>query len=101
MRTILRRYWWLAGLAIAAVVVIVLAPLASSDPDGLEYVAERHGFLESAQDVAYSFMPDYTIPGLDDPVLSTILSGLVGVAIVFLVMVALGRVLRRRRHDPA
>ena len=28
------RAWWLVGLAIAALVVIVLAPLASSDPDG-------------------------------------------------------------------
>ena len=35
----LRRYWWLVGLGIAAIVVIVLAPLASSDPDGLESVA--------------------------------------------------------------
>ena len=28
--------WWLVGLAIAILVVVVLAPLASPDPDGLE-----------------------------------------------------------------
>src|SRR5207253_1608486 len=42
------RLWWLAGLAIAALVVVILAPLASSDPDGLERVAQDHGFLASA-----------------------------------------------------
>ena len=34
------------GIAIAALVVIVLAPLASPDPDGLERVAEDKGFLD-------------------------------------------------------
>ena len=29
-------YWWVGGLAIAALIVIVLAPLASADPDGLD-----------------------------------------------------------------
>jgi hypothetical protein len=93
----LRRYWWAAGLGIAALVVVVLAPLASSDPDGLEWVAGEHGFLANAHDALYSIVPDYTFPGVDDPVISTILAGLVGVVIVFLVMVGLGRLLRRRR----
>ncbi|MFN2419307.1 MAG: PDGLE domain-containing protein, partial [Candidatus Limnocylindria bacterium] len=35
----LPRWWWLAGLAVAALVVVILAPLASGDPDGLERVA--------------------------------------------------------------
>lgn len=92
----LKRYWWAAGLGIAALVVIVLAPLASADPDGLEAVAEEHAFIETAQDALYSIIPDYTVPGIDDPVLSTIVAGLVGITIVFLVMVGLGRLLRRR-----
>ena len=45
------RRWWAIGVAIAALVVIVLAPLASSDPDGLERVAEDQGFLERAQNL--------------------------------------------------
>jgi hypothetical protein len=93
----LKRSWWVAGLAIAALVVIVLAPLASGDPDGLEWVAGEHGFLDTAQDAAYSIIPDYTFPGVDDPVLSTILAGLVGIVVVFLLMVGLGYLLRRRR----
>jgi hypothetical protein len=93
----LRRRWWVPGLAIAALVVIVLAPLASPDPDGLERVGEDVGFLERAQDAVYSILPDYTFPGVEDPAVSTILSGLIGVVIVFALMVGLGLLLRRRR----
>ena len=71
--------------------MIVLAPLASPDPDGLERVAGDHGFLGTAQDALYSILPDYTIPGVDGN-LSTILAGLIGVVIVFGLMV-----LRRAR----
>lgn len=91
------RRWWIVGLAIAALIVIVLAPLASSDPDGLERVAADHGFLGSARDALYSIIPDYTIPGIGGN-LSTILAGLIGVAIVFVLMVLLGRFLSRPRE---
>jgi hypothetical protein len=95
------RGWWLAGLAISALVVIILAPLASPDPDGLERVAEDRGFIGRAQDALVPILPDYSIPGIEDPFLSTVLSGLIGVAVVFLVMVLLGRFLARRRPtDP-
>ena len=90
--------WWLVGLAIAVLVVVVLAPLASPDPDGLERVGEDVGFLDAARDALYSILPDYTVPGIDEPTVSTIVSGLIGIAIVFLVMLGLGALLRRRRH---
>ena len=93
----LRRHWWIAGLAVAALVVIVLAPIASPDPDGLERVGEDVGFLERAQGAVFSVIPDYAMPGIEDPRLSTIVAGLVGVALVFLLTVGLGRLLRRRR----
>jgi hypothetical protein len=92
----LGRYWWLAGLGIAALVVIVLAPLASPDLDGLERVAEDQGFLEAARDALYSILPDYAVPGVEGNV-STVLAGLIGVVIVFALMIVLGRVLARRR----
>ncbi len=93
----LRRYWWAFGLAIAALVVIVLAPLASSDPDGLERVAKDNGFLGTAHDAVSSILPDYTVPGIGGN-LSTILAGLIGVLVVFGLMMLLGRVLARRRR---
>jgi PDGLE domain-containing protein len=90
------RYWWVVGLAIAALIVVGLAPLASADPDGLERVAGDQGFLQSARDAIYSIIPDYNLPGVDGN-LSTILAGLIGIVIVFGVMVLVGRLLARRR----
>ncbi len=93
----LGRWWWVAGIAIAALIVIVLAPLASPDPDGLERVATDTGFIGQARNFISGFFSGYEIPGISDPRLSTILSGLLGVAIVLGVMFVVGRVLARRR----
>lgn len=90
--------WWLAGLAISALVVILLAPMASPDPDGLERVAEDAGFLERAQAAIYQVLPAYAVPGVDNATLSTVIAGLIGVAVVFGLMWLLGRLLVRR--DP-
>lgn len=92
-----RRFWWIIGVVVAAIVVVVFAPLASGDPDGLMWVAGEHGFLETAQDAIYEIIPGYSFPGVEDPTLSKVLAGLVGVVIVFLAMVGLGWLLRRRR----
>jgi cobalt/nickel transport system permease protein len=93
-----RRRWWLAGLAIAGLVVVLLAPLASPHPDGLERVASDAGFLAQAQDALYAILPDYTLPGLDDPAASTIAAGLIGIVVVFALMWGLGTLLARRRR---
>lgn len=91
------RRWWIAGLAIAVLVVVLLAPLASPDPDGLERVAEDQGFIDRAENLVGGLLSDYAIPGIDDPVVSTVVSGLLGLAIVVLAIVVLGRLLARRR----
>jgi hypothetical protein len=93
------RWWWVVGLGIAALVVIILAPLASPDPDGLERVATDKGFLAQAQAALYSIFPDYTIPGINDPTVTTILSGLIGLLIVFAAVWGLGRLLARRSSN--
>jgi cobalt/nickel transport system permease protein len=72
---------WIGGLAIAALLA-VLSPLASAHPDGLEWVAEQQNFLSIAQGPLYELLPDYTIPGISNEAISTILAGLVGLAIV-------------------
>jgi len=95
----IRRYWWVAGLLIAALVVVVLAPLASPDPDGLERVAIDKGFIEQGQGPAYELLPDYSVPFLGDGTLSLMVAGLVGVIILFGAMWLLGRVLSRRAHS--
>jgi ABC-type Fe3+ transport system permease subunit len=93
----LGRWWWAVGLVIAAALVVILAPLASSDPDGLERVATDAGFIERAQNFFSGLLSGYKIPGIDDPVVSTILSGLLGIAIVVALVFVLGRVVARRR----
>jgi hypothetical protein len=93
---LIARYWWVAGLAIAAVVAILASAFASGDPDGLDSVAIEQGFDEAGQEPGFEILPDYTIPGVDGTV-STIIAGVVGIAIVFALMLLLGRLLARRR----
>lgn len=91
-----RLLWPVAGLGLAALVVIVLAPLASSDPDGLERVADDVGFIDRAQDAAYQLLTDYVVPGIEGNA-STVLAGLIGLAIVVPIMLGVGRLLARPR----
>lgn len=85
------------GLLIALLLAI-LSPLASSHPDGLEWVAEQKGFLDTAQGPLYEIIPDYVFPGIPNEVLATILAGLVGTLIVFGVFLLSGRLSRRRQE---
>jgi len=73
----------LIGGSVIAVILAILSPLASRHPDGLEWVAEQKGFLETAKEALYNIMPDYTVPGISDPTLSTIAAGILGAIIVF------------------
>ncbi|MCC7364230.1 MAG: PDGLE domain-containing protein [Dehalococcoidia bacterium] len=93
-----RRYRWaIIGLVIAAACVVILAPAASEDPDGLDRVSEDKGFAQEGQDSGYEILPDYSIPGVDNEWVSVVLSGLVGVAIVFAVILVLGFLLQQTR----
>lgn len=68
------------GLALA---LAIASPLASSHPDGLEWVAEQKGFLGSAQGPLYQIVPDYVLPGVSNQALATILAGILGTLLVF------------------
>lgn len=85
---------WIGGLLVA-VALAVISPLASAHPDGLEWVAEQQNFLSLARGPLYELLPDYTIPGISNAAVSTILAGVVGLAIV--AGVAYLMTLRRRR----
>lgn len=75
------RVIWVGGLALA-LLLAVLSPLASTHPDGLEWVAEQHGFLEAARGPFYALIPDYVFPGISNEALATILAGILGVLLV-------------------
>jgi len=94
-RPSLQRRWWLLGLAVAVIVVVLAAAFASPDPDGLERVAEDHGFLDRAEAALFEVIPDYAMPGIDDPILATIAAGILGLLVVFAVVAGLGRLLQR------
>ncbi len=85
-----------AGLALALLVVVVLAPRASSDPDGLERVAADEGFAERARDAPFELLSDYRVPGVEGETASTILAGAIGVAAVAAVTLLAARALRAR-----
>jgi hypothetical protein len=97
-RGLLSRFWWVVGLAIAGLVAVLAALFASGDPDGLDSVAIEQGFESAAEDPGLQVLPGYAIPGLDGPA-STIVAGVVGIAVIFALVFVLGRVLARRRKD--
>ena len=77
--------WWIAGYFIA-VAVTLIAPLASGSPDGLERVAEDQGFIDTARDAPYTVIADYVFPGIQSEALATILGGVIGVTILYLLL---------------
>jgi cobalt/nickel transport system permease protein len=87
---------WIIGGFIAALVVVLLSPLASANPDGLERVAEDLGFLDRGQGPPFGVIPDYSIPFLGETPLSTIVAGAVGLLIVAALALVIGRALNRR-----
>jgi cobalt/nickel transport system permease protein len=84
------RNWVYVG-GIISLIVVFLSPLASADPDGLERVAENLGFIGVGQSAPFEIIPDYALPFLGETALSTILAGVVGIVVVGLVMVLVGR----------
>jgi cobalt/nickel transport system permease protein len=88
---------WVGGLFLAALLA-VLSPLASSHPDGLEWVAGQKGFLKAARAPLYHLIPDYVFPGISNDFLASILAGIFGILLVL--GVALGvAFLRRKKGD--
>ena len=89
------RGWILAGILVSLFAVL-LSPLASASPDGLERVAEDMGFLQIGQAAPYQILPDYTIPFLGETALSTIVAGAVGALVLLGLMIVIGKSLRRK-----
>jgi cobalt/nickel transport system permease protein len=87
--------WVVAGVLIALFVVL-LSPLASASPDGLERVAKNMGFLQIGQSAPYQIIPDYTIPFLGATPLSTIVAGAIGVLVVLAIVFLAGRSLQKK-----
>jgi cobalt/nickel transport system permease protein len=87
-----------AGGLVLALALAVLSPIASSNPDGLEWVAAQQNFLGQAQGPQFNIFQDYTFPGINSPALATIIAGVLGTLIVF--GVALVVAYSRKRRQP-
>jgi len=85
---------WVLGGSLATLGLLLLAPFASADPDGLMRVAGEIGFLGRASDAPFRLLTDYTIPLLGQSQLSTVLAGAIGALAVGIVAVGVGRWLR-------
>jgi cobalt/nickel transport system permease protein len=88
---------WVAVGLIIALIVATFSFTASSDPDGLERVAEDLGFLGMTLEPVYKLLPDYTIPFIENEMVSGIFAIIVGTLVVFgLVYIAI-RLLRQQK----
>jgi len=81
----------------AVALVVFIAPFASKSPDGLEKVAADKGFIEKEETAVFSApLADYFFPYIKDKRLSTALSGVVGVVIIFGAISFFGRIFKRK-----
>ncbi len=87
----------IVSLLVCVLVVVLAAIFASSHPDGLEWIAGKMGFENSATTTIKSPLPDYTTPTMGEGVRSTAVAGLLGVAAVFLGTVIVGRIFSGRK----
>lgn len=90
--------WVLLGLLAAGAVVILLAPAASDDPDGLDRVSGDEDFSDEAEDPYYEWLPDYTIPGVESEWVSVVVAGLIGVIVVFFLAIGVGEAMEFSRR---
>jgi len=82
--------WVIAGITIS-LIVVSLSPFASADPDGLERVANDLGFLHAGRVAPFSIIPDYAVPFLGRTPLSTVIAGVIGLAVVGGIIALLGQ----------
>jgi hypothetical protein len=87
------------ALALAVGLATAVSPFASTNPDGLEKVAEEKQFLDTGKLHSLqedSPIPDYAFPGVENERVATGLAGFVGTLAVFAIGYGLAWALRRR-----
>ncbi|GFN33771.1 PDGLE domain-containing protein [Paenibacillus xylaniclasticus] len=95
-RVTAHRTKWIVIAIITVGTAVFLSPWASSHPDGLERVAEDHGFLQQA--TAWNKLaplPDYEIPSMKWTAASVGLTGFVGIVVMAGMLWGVSRLLTR------
>ena len=104
MRSSNLRLFIAGGLLVAIGLAMLVSGFASGSPDGLNKVAEDHGFAANARQHLFENGPlaGYAVKGVNGDRLSTGISGLIGVLVTFgvgLALFALLRAVRSGGHD--
>ena len=91
--------FFLAAFVIAA----FLSPFASSNPDGLDRVAQDLEFEEISEgkDVFKALIPDYKFPGVENEAIATSVAGVLGMLLTFGAAYGLGKVVSNRKKAAA
>lgn len=86
------------GLVTSIFVAAIISFYASGHPDGLEFVAEQVGFLNTAKDsaTASSLLADYAFAGIDNERISVAIAGIIGVILTAVVSFGLFSFLKKR-----
>ena len=92
---------FVVGLIAALLVAVVVSQFASSDPDGLEFVAEQEGFAEAATDHELSNAPlaEYGEDLTSNSWLNTAIAGVAGVMLTLAIGYGLFWLTRRANRD--
>jgi cobalt/nickel transport protein len=96
-----KTFWWV-GLGTSLAIAVLLSPFASPNPDGLDRVAQDHGFESKAiEDAPATRLPfaqifdEYALRGVPTP-LATPLAGLAGTLAAFGLAWGAGRLLAKK-----
>ncbi len=81
------------GLLVSLGLVVVVAPFASSWPDGLESVAKALGFQGRAAASLEAPLADYRLPFIGSATAATAVAGLIGTLLAFVAAYVLARTL--------
>jgi hypothetical protein len=86
------------GLVASIFVAAIVSFYASGHPDGLEFVAEQVGFLDTAKDSALATSPfaDYAFVGLENERISVAIAGILGVLLTAAISFGLFTFLKKK-----
>jgi cobalt/nickel transport protein len=97
------RAFMISGLGIALLIAVFLSPFASSNPDGLDRVAQDQGFEKKAAEEPiahklpfYQVFEEYQLRGVPEQI-ATPAAGLIGTLVVFGLAWGAGKILIRDR----
>jgi NADH:ubiquinone oxidoreductase subunit 4 (subunit M) len=87
---------YIAAVVSIIVFLAILIPFASSNPDGLEKVAETMG-IEEHEPVWKGLMSDYSVEIAGTPYVSTLLAGVFGTLIVLMSTFIFGKAIASKK----